>query len=115
MKDQFFYAPSESQMGDTEAYVALGVAALMMVGLAMSAVLDLGAARDEFAGAPPSRPPAIAQTAAAQPKRQETQSIAPSPCATGSTTGTPQAAAVTVPASFTRPGAHSRPVRVINF
>ena len=131
MKDQFFYAPSGGQVDDKEAFLALGVAALMMIGLAVSAMLDYTSGPDQVAVAPSIRAPTVAQsgTAALQPAtglgEQEVESSTPSPCATDITTGTPPAAAVTVgdgarvrgavPAGYVQTGTHPWPARGVDF
>ena len=131
MKDQFFYAPNDGQVDDKEAFLALGVAALMMIGLAVSAMLDYTSGLDQVTAAPSIRTPTVAQSGtAALPAatgfgEQETESNTPSPCATDITTGTPPAAAVTVsdgarvrgavPAGYVQTGTQTWPAQGINF
>ena len=131
MKDQFFYAPSDGQVDDKEAFLALGVAALMMIGLAVSAMLDYTSGLDQVVAAPSIRTPTVAHSGtAALPAatglgEQEVESSTPSPCATDITTGTPPAAAVSVgdgarvrgavPAGHVPTGTRAWPARGVNF
>ena len=131
MKDQVFYAPSEGPVDDKEAFLALGVAALMMIGLAVSAMLDYTSGLDQAAAAPSIRTSTVAPSGtAALPAAtglgdQDVESSTPSPCATDIPTGTPPAAAVSVgdgarvrgavPAGRVPTGTHAWPARGVNF
>ena len=131
MKNQFFFGPSDRQVDDKEAFLTLGVAALMMIGFAASAVLDYTSGRNEFAAAPSISTSAVSQSEAVAPpviaKRGEQvlNTITQSVCGTDTATGTPRAAALTVGDSArmrgagsvgpTRPGTHSAPALVIDF
>ncbi len=114
MKMHFINPPGEGQANDATAFAVLGVAALMMVGFAASAVLDLATGQDQFAATAVIRAPAVVQH-----ESVTSEASAPfvdrSPAASDSATSAPRATGVRVPVSFTCPGTSSGAALVINF